>query len=124
MKRATATVFLPAGLLAVFAVGLVLVPTGMRARAADIGYVEDFALARDRVVALKQLIPGTEDYYYYHALHALNTGRFEEALANFKPWIERHGHTARVTEIQVRHALLTYEKNPKKSVDFLRAQDR
>jgi len=79
----------------------------------------DFALAKDRAVALQQFIPGTEDYYYYHALHALNTGAYDAALANFKPWIERHGHTARVTEIQVRHALLTYEKNPKGSLDFL-----
>ena len=32
---------------------------------------QDFALAKDRATALKLLIPGTEDYYYYHALHAL-----------------------------------------------------
>jgi hypothetical protein len=44
-------------------------------------------------------------------LHALNTGNHDAALANFKPLIERHGHSARVTEIQVRHSLLTYQKN-------------
>ncbi len=32
----------------------------------EVGFVEDFALARDRATALKQLIPGTEDYYYLH----------------------------------------------------------
>ncbi len=32
----------------------------------EIGYVEEFALAKDRAEALKQLIPGTDDYYYYH----------------------------------------------------------
>src|SRR6188768_2168940 len=63
MTRATA--WLPAGLLAALAAGLLLTPTS---RAADVGYVEDFALARDRAAALQQLIPGTEDYYYYHAL--------------------------------------------------------
>jgi hypothetical protein len=31
--------------------------------AGEIGFVEDFALARDRAAALRQLIPGTEDYY-------------------------------------------------------------
>ncbi|MFO0805957.1 MAG: hypothetical protein U0791_22865 [Gemmataceae bacterium] len=111
--------WLPASLL--LALGTLLYFTPTTTRAADIGYVEDFALAKDRTAALKQLIPGTEDYYYYHALHALNTGNHDAALSNFKPWIERHGHTARVTEIQVRHALLTYEKDPKKSLDFLTA---
>ena len=33
----------------------------------EIGFIEDFALAADRKEALRQLIPGTEDYYYYHA---------------------------------------------------------
>ena len=117
MKRATA--WLPTSLLAALIAVLYLLPT--HTRAADIGYVEDFALAKDRATALKHLIPGTEDYYYYHALHALNTGQYDAALSNFKPWIERHGHTARVTEIQVRHALLTYEKNPQASIDFLKS---
>ena len=115
MMRAKA--WLPASLVAALAAVLYLTPVSTRA--ADIGYVEDFALAKNRSEALKQLIPGTEDYYYYHALHALNNGNHDAALSNFKPWIERHGHTGRVTEIQVRHALLTYQKDPKKSLDFL-----
>ena len=115
MKRAKA--WLPPGLIAALAAGLFLIPTPTRA--GDIGYVEDFALARDRAAALKQLVPGTEDYYYYHALHALNTGKHDEAKALTGPWIGRHGQTARVTEIQLRHALLTYDKNPKDSRDFL-----
>ena len=117
MKRATA--WLPTSLLAALIAVLYLLPT--HTRAADIGYVEDFALAKDRATALQQLIPGTEDYYYYHALHALNTGNHDAALSNFKPWIGRHGHSARVTEIQVRHALLTYEKNPQASLGFLKS---
>src|SRR5205823_3843758 len=34
----------------------------------DIGFIEDFALAKDRGASLRKLIPGTEDYYYFHAL--------------------------------------------------------
>ena len=49
---------------------LFLFPVAMDAT--EIGYIEDFALARDRTVPLKQLIPGTEDYYYYHAIHCPN----------------------------------------------------
>ena len=32
----------------------------------------------DRSAALKQLIPGTEDYYYFHALHYQNTRQVKE----------------------------------------------
>ncbi|HXD87702.1 MAG TPA: hypothetical protein VN641_14495, partial [Urbifossiella sp.] len=120
MTRVHPKSILPFSVLALLAAAVVYTPTLPQAQAADIGYVEDFALAKDRNAALKQLIPGTEDYYYYHALHALNMGRYDAAVANFKPWIERHGHTPRVVEIQVRHALLTYEKNPQASLAFLK----
>ena len=113
MNRST---WLPITLLAALAAGMCFTPTS---QAADIGYVEDFALAKDRAAALKQLIPGTEDYYYYHALHALNTGNFDAIDGLMKPWIERHTHTARVYEILVRRALLTYDKNPRGSADYL-----
>src|SRR5262245_23277748 len=96
---------------------MLLTPTS---RAGDVGYVEDFALAKDRTAALKQLIPGTEDYYYYHCLHYLNTGQFDKIDALVGPWHERHNQTPRLTEIQVRQALLTYDKNPEKSLTFLK----
>src|SRR6266404_7490219 len=90
------------------------------ANAGELGFVEDFALAKDRAEALKKLIPGTEDYYYYHALHFLNTEQYEKVDALVKPWLERFGQTGRLTEIQTRQALLTYERNPQKSLDYLR----
>ena len=66
--------------------GVVLTPSS---HAGDVGYVEDFALARDRAEALKQLIPGTEDYYYYQALNYLNTEQFDKAIALQGPWHQR-----------------------------------
>ncbi|HEV3256692.1 MAG TPA: hypothetical protein VG013_07435, partial [Gemmataceae bacterium] len=57
--------------------------------AADVAFVEDFALAKDRSESLRQLIPGTEDYYYYHSLHYLNTEQFEKVEALMRPWLER-----------------------------------
>src|SRR6059036_1242461 len=116
MKRATPSAILPAGFLATLVAVVFFTPT---TRAADIGYVEDFALAKDRAEALRQFIPGTEDYYYYHALHALNTGNFAAVDGLVRPWVARHGRTARVIEAEVRHALLTYDKDPKTSVDWL-----
>src|SRR5947208_16373130 len=114
MTRAKA--WLPLCLPVALAAGLLLTPTS---RAAAVGYAEDFALAKDRPAALARLIPGTEDYYYYHCLHLLNTGRLDKLDALTRPWVERHGHTARVTEVQVRRHLLSYDKHPKASLDFL-----
>lgn len=89
------------------------------ASAQEITFVEDFALAKDRAEALKQLIPGTEDYYYYHALHYQNLQQFEKVEPLLSSWIERHGRTPRVHEIENRQALLTYSKDPQKTLDFL-----
>jgi hypothetical protein len=96
---------------------LVLAPPAV---AGEVGFVEDFALARDRSAALRQLIPGTEDYYFYHALHALQTEQYDQAVALTKPWVERFGQTPRLTEIQIRHALLTYDRDPQKTLAYLR----
>src|SRR6266446_10852402 len=90
------------------------------AAAGEVGYVEDFALAKDRAASLRQLIPGTEEYYYYHCLHYLNTEQFEKAEELTKPWLQRLGQTPHLTEIQTRHALLTYSRNPERSLTYLR----
>jgi hypothetical protein len=103
--------------LIVIAVALFLVGT---AAAGEIGFIEDFALSKNRAAALQQLIPGTEDYYYYHCLHYLNTEQYDKAAAMTRPWLDRFGQTARLTEIQTRHALLTYDRNPQRTLDYLK----
>ncbi|WLD12472.1 hypothetical protein [Planctellipticum variicoloris] len=89
-------------------------------RAGEIGFVEDFALAKDREAALKQLIPGTEDYYYWHSLHLLQTEQFDKVDELLTPWVKRHNETPRVWEIRTRKALLTYDRNPAESLTYLR----
>ena len=97
-----------------------LLAAGTAVSAGEIGYVEDFALAKDRTKALEKLIPGTEDYYYYHCLHYQHTEQFDKVDDALKAWIKRYKYTARVKEIQNRQALLTYAKNPAASLAFLR----
>ena len=92
------------------------------ALADDVGFVEDFALAKDRAAALAQLIPGTEDYYYYHCLHALNNEQYAKVQELTQLWLTRFGQTPRFREIQTRNALLTYTQNPQRSLDFLKQQ--
>ena len=86
----------------------------------EIDFIEDFALARDRAAILKQLVPGTEDYSYYHALHYLQTEQLEKLDSLIAAWVQRHGETQRVWEVRTRQALAIYDKNPQKSLDFLR----
>src|SRR5947209_12225795 len=88
----------------------------------EVGFVEDFALARDRAAALRQLIPGTEDYYYYHCLHYLNTEQYAKVEEMTRPWLTRHGQTPRLTEIQTRQALLSYGRDPQRSLAYIRRQ--
>src|SRR5947207_2248850 len=90
------------------------------ATADEVGFIEDFALAKDRAASLRQLIPGTEDYYHYYSLHYLNTEQYDKAAALTQPWLERFGQTPRLTEIQTRHALLTYQQNPERTLAYLR----
>src|SRR6188768_1887828 len=39
----------------------------------EVGFIERFALAADREKVLTELVPGTEDYYFYHSLHYQNS---------------------------------------------------
>ena len=86
----------------------------------EVGFEEEFALAKDRDEALKQLIPGTQAYYFYSCLQAQNTGRLDRVDALLKPWIKRYGNTPQVEEIRNRQALLRYKEDPQKSLAFLK----
>ena len=107
-------------LAAKFAVGVFLCLAAWQTQAAEIGYLEDFALAKDRAVPLQQLIPGTEDYYFYHCLHFQNTEQFDKVNELLTSWINRFKDTPRIREIQNRQALLTYTRAPDKSLEFIR----
>ncbi|MEM7473905.1 MAG: hypothetical protein AAF483_02875 [Planctomycetota bacterium] len=88
----------------------------------EIGYAEQFALAEDRREALKELIPETPDYFYYHCLHFQNEGQFAEAQAIINAWRNKLGDTQQSRQMQLRQSLLTYEQNPKGTVDYLKSK--
>ena len=79
-----------------------------------------YAVASDRAKVLEQLVPGTVDYYYYHCLHAQHTGAFGAVAPLLDAWIQRHGRSKSVVEIENRQALLTFANNPEGTFDFLR----
>ena len=84
--------------------------------------MEDFALSTDREKALDQLIPGTEDYYYYNCLYLQHSERFEKVEPLLEVWVERHGHTGRVEEIRNRQVLLRYGDDPEAARERIRDQ--
>ena len=88
--------------------------------AAEIGFIEEFALSDDREAALEKLIPGSEEHYYYHALHYQHGGRLDEVERLLEAWIGRLGRTRLVQEIEARQALLRYPHDPAAALRFLR----
>ena len=100
----------------------VMLALGAGARGQEIGYVETFSLAGDREAALKELVPGTDDYYYYHALQAQNTGSRQRFQDTMDRWIrDRNGSvTDNARELLNRQALLDYDKDPQKTLGYLR----
>jgi len=114
---------MPRHLLFVLALAATLV-TGPSARSqgTPIGFAEDWALATDRAKALEQLIPATRDYYYYYCRYYQDTGAFDKVEPLLRAWVQRHGRTRRVIEIENRQALLTFDKNPDKTMRFLKGR--
>ena len=55
----------------------------------DIGFIEKFALAADREQVLSQLVPGSEEYYFFHALHFQNTRQAAKLKAVMDQWAAR-----------------------------------
>ena len=78
--------------------------------------MEQFSLGKNREEFLDQLIPGSKDYYYYHCLYHQHQEDFEKAEEVLSQWINQCGHDSRTNEIGHRQALLTYEKDPKKTL--------
>lgn len=89
------------------------------ASAQEIGYVEDFALAPDRAEVLDELIPGTEEYYFYHCLYYEQTGQWDQQAEMLRNWISRHRRTGLVRQIENRRALLRYGADNQASLRYL-----
>ncbi len=94
------------------------------AAAQEIGYLETFSLATNREAALKELVPGTDDYFYFTALQAQNTGARDKFLDVLERWKrERRGNiNSPMRELLNRQALLDYGKEPAKSLEYIRKE--
>lgn len=86
----------------------------------EIGFIEKFALAPDRGAVLTQLIPGSEDYYFFHALHFQNTAQKTKLRNILEQWKARFPQSGQRHIIENREALLAYDADPKATLQFLR----
>jgi hypothetical protein len=89
----------------------------------EIGFIERFALAADREKALGELVPGSEDYYFFHCLHyqsSRDAAKFGEVMGQ---WRKRFpDENARRRIIENRQALLDYDATPQQTLDYLKRQ--
>ena len=76
-------------------------------------------MAEDRTAAIQQLVPGTDQYYFYQCLHLQNNGQHDEVRRLLVQWQQRHGETTALREIRNRMMLLTYGQSPKTTLDYL-----
>ena len=109
-----------ATLLTIAACTAALTAHGLRAQGIPVGFEESYALAKDRASVVANLIPGTEDWYYYHCRERLDVRDFATVRQVLPTWIKRHGRSARVIEIENRDALLSFGDNQERTFQFLR----
>ena len=62
--------------------------------------------------ALKELIPGTQDYYYYSCLHLQHKKEFAKVNQLLKTWGEKFVKSERYKIILNRQMLFLYEQSP------------
>ncbi len=87
-----------------------------------VGTIEKFALAEDRRLALEELIPATEEFFYYHALHFQNEGQLAEARGMLEAWRTKLGESQPVQQMFARQQLLEYATHPQQTLAYLKQQ--
>ena len=102
----------------------ILLAAASAASAQEIGFIETFSLSTNRETALKELVPGTDEYYYFHGLHYQNTGQRDLYQQLLDRWIRQNkgAIVAEARELMNRQALLDYEKDPPKTLDYIRRE--
>lgn len=91
-----------------------------RVSAQEPDFLEKFALSPDRGAVLKDLVPGTEDWYFYSVLHAEHSGRGKEVETLLEEWAKQLPQdSARRDQLRLRQVLLNYATDPRGSLQWL-----
>lgn len=89
--------------------------------AEPISWMERYALSADRETALEELIPGSDDYFFYHCLYYQTSGQLERSESFLRDWLARHRgvETSAIVAMTDRQRLLTYQDSPQRTIDYL-----
>lgn len=103
-----------------FAIALAAVGT-TTAQAQQLDWLERYALATDREAILSELIPGSEEHFYFHCLHYQVTGQLEKAEALLAKWQSSpFASNGSLPGIEDRQRLLTFGQTPDRTIEHLR----
>ena len=91
------------------------------AHAEPVSWMERYALSKDREAMLTELIPGSDEYYFYHCLFYQTAGNLKRSEAFLADWLaSRNGkESSAIIAMTDRQRLLSYENAPQRSVDYL-----
>ncbi len=88
----------------------------------EIGFVEDYVFAEDKAKAIQQLVPGTEEHFFYQCLRHQTAGELDEVDAIIKRWLakNRNRRTPLLRQMEHRQALLRYRRDADGTLGYLR----
>ncbi len=87
----------------------------------DLAFMEAFAWG-DRAAALSQLVPDTEDYFFYHCLSYQLAGDRDAFQKILDQWVSRNRNSwnERMLEMRRRQMLLDMDRSPEAVWEFLK----
>ena len=88
--------------------------------AQDIGFSERYVLADDRRVPLQELVPGSEEHYYWNVLDLQNQRKLPEAEALLAQFTEKYPQSGRREMLFNRQRLLSYGRDGVGTRDYLK----
>jgi hypothetical protein len=88
--------------------------------AQEIGFSERYVLADDRQVPLQELVPGSEEHYYWNVLDLQNQGKLPEAEALLAQFTEKYPQSGRREMLFNRQRLLSYNRDGAGTLAYLK----
>ncbi len=89
----------------------------------EIDVAENFVFAEDKTNVLSSLVPGSEEYYFYHALYFQNKGQLKNSARMLYEWEHNKDNSGlrseRFINLKNRQALLMYDKDPSETIEYL-----
>lgn len=106
-------------------------PAHIATNSGEIGVLEDYVFSENKEDALADLVPGSEEYYFFHTLYFQNLSlQNKEQLKNSArmlfEWENNKDNpgirSVRFNHLKNRQAMLEYDKDPGKTLKYLKEE--